>query len=67
MRHGHASLGLQAWPGVEARVRRLGQGPGLGLDREKLYFWTCWYRYLPSTHELSELKERSLQLQQQEQ
>ena len=37
MQHGHASLGLQARPGVEARVRCLGQGPGLGLDREKLY------------------------------
>ena len=28
MRHGHASLGLQARTGVEARVRRLGQGWG---------------------------------------
>ena len=37
MRHGHASLGLQARPGVGARVRCLGQGWGLGLDREKLY------------------------------
>ena len=39
MRHGHASLGLQARPGVGARVRRLGQGPGLGLAaRERLYY-----------------------------
>ena len=28
MQHGHASLGLQARIGVEARVRRLGQGLG---------------------------------------
>jgi len=35
MRHGHASLGLQARTGVEARVRRLGQGWGARVSSQR--------------------------------